>query len=258
MKKILGVILLTVIIIGLSACGKGEDMSGTYYFERGVSASNEIGKITLSKASEDGTVYNALETTPDGVRESEGEFVLNDNSYLDINMPLSGVTHMYDGGIYLDEFKGAKYEFKKGVLTLGEEVEFHRDDTNKGKELQKFWSEGTSDDELVEMEKENTWENNESDDEFEEIEKENAWESNGSDNEDSYTTDAEEYYSNSCAACHGNDLTGGMAPDISSVGSNLSAEEIESVIIDGLGAMPSGTLPEDEARVVAEWLSEMK
>src|SRR5699024_6036341 len=138
----------------LSACGKGEDMSGTYYFERGVSASNEIGKITLSKASEDGTVYNALEATPDGVRESEGEFVLNDNSYLDINMPLSAVTHMYDGGIYLDEFNGAKYEFKKGVLTLGEEVEFHRDDTDKGKELQKLWNEGTTDDEFVEMENE--------------------------------------------------------------------------------------------------------
>lgn len=240
MRGFLGAILLIVTIIGLSACGKGEDMSGTYYFERGVSASNEIGKITLSKASEDGTVYNALEATPDGVQESEGEFVLNDNSYLDINMPLSGVTHMYDGGIYLDEFNGAKYEFKKGVLTLGEEVEFHRDDTDKGKELQKLWNEGTSDDEFVEMENEDAWGNEESD------------------NEDSYVTAAEEYYSNSCVSCHGNDLTGVTGPDISSIGSNLSAEEIESVIIDGLGAMPSGTLPEDEARVVAEWLSEMK
>ena len=240
MQRVFGAIFFIIIIIGLSACGKGEDMSGTYYFERGVSTSNEIGKITLSKASEDGTVYNALEATPDGVRESEGEFVLNDNSYLDINMPLSAVTHMYDGGIYLDEFNGAKYEFKKGVLTLGEEVEFHRDDTDKGKELQKLWNEGTTDDEFVEMENEDARGNEESD------------------NEDSYATVAEEYYEKSCLACHGNDLTGVAGPDISSIGSNLSAEEIESIIIDGLGAMPSGTLPEDEARVVAEWLSEMK
>lgn len=71
-------------------------------------------------------------------------------------------------------------------------------------------------------------------------------------------TATEELYARSCAACHGTDLTGSAGPDISSVGSNLSAEEIEQVIVEGQGAMPPGLLEDKEAREVAEWLSEMK
>lgn len=241
MKRFLGAILLIITIIGLSACGKGEDMSGDYYFERSIFVSNEIGRLTLLKASEDGMKYNAFEAIPGHPPASEGELVLNDKSYLDITMShSSNEIYEFDAGIDLSAVKGVKYKFKKGVLTLDEVFEFHRDDTDKGKELQKLWNAGPSDDE------------------FEEMEKEDAWENKESDNEDSYATAAEEYYSNSCASCHGNDLTGVAGPDISSIGSNLSAEEIEKVIIDGQGAMPPGMLPEDEARVVAEWLSEMK
>lgn len=75
--------------------------------------------------------------------------------------------------------------------------------------------------------------------------------------EELFVTDVEKLYLKSCAGCHANDLTGSAGPDISSVGSNLSAEEIEKVIIEGQGPMPPGLLSDDEAREVAEWLSEM-
>ena len=236
MKRFSGVILLMVAVIALSACGKGEDMSGDYYFERSIFVTNEIGRLTLSKASEDGMKYNAYESIPGHPPASEGELVLNDKSYLDITMShSSNEIYEFDAGIDLSAVKGVKYEFKKGVLTLNEEVEFHRDDTDKGKELQKLWNEGPSDDELE------------------------ATENEESEDEKTYATAAEEFYSKSCISCHGADLSGGgIGPDLSSIGSYMSAEEIEKVIIDGQGAMPPGMLSEDEARVVAEWLSEMK
>lgn len=73
-----------------------------------------------------------------------------------------------------------------------------------------------------------------------------------------YDTEGEKLYSRNCASCHGGDLSGDLAPDLRSIGSNMSVEEIEKVIIDGTGAMPPGILAGDEAREVAEWLSEMK
>lgn len=71
-------------------------------------------------------------------------------------------------------------------------------------------------------------------------------------------TDPEAIYANSCASCHGADLTGTVGPDLTSVGSKLSADEIEDVINNGLGTMPPGIVNPEEAGILAEWLSEMK
>ncbi len=69
---------------------------------------------------------------------------------------------------------------------------------------------------------------------------------------------AEDLFKNNCAQCHGDDLTGDSAPGLTDVGSKLSAEEIEDIIINGQGAMPPGQASDAEAPVIAEWLSEME
>ncbi|WP_339227985.1 c-type cytochrome [Oceanobacillus sp. FSL K6-2867] len=43
-------------------------------------------------------------------------------------------------------------------------------------------------------------------------------------------------YENSCLACHGAELEGGAGPSL--VGIELSAEEIATIAVDGIGAMP--------------------
>lgn len=70
--------------------------------------------------------------------------------------------------------------------------------------------------------------------------------------------DPEAIFANSCASCHGDDMTGSVGPDLTTVGSDHSAEDIEGIINNGQGAMPPGTAPPEEAAVLAEWLSEMK
>ncbi len=70
--------------------------------------------------------------------------------------------------------------------------------------------------------------------------------------------DPEAIFANSCASCHGDDMTGSVGPDLTTVGSDHSTEDIEEIINNGQGAMPPGTAPPEEAAVLAEWLSEMK
>lgn len=69
---------------------------------------------------------------------------------------------------------------------------------------------------------------------------------------------AEEVYKKSCASCHGGDLSGGVGPDLTSVGSELSADQIETIINDGVGTMPGGLVSADDAALLADWLAEMK
>jgi len=78
-------------------------------------------------------------------------------------------------------------------------------------------------------------------------------------NEDeAMTMDADEIYKNSCASCHGGDLTGESAPDLTEVGSRISEDEIEEIIINGTdGGMPAGLVEDEQAEALAEWLSEM-
>src|SRR5690625_1100765 len=54
------------------------------------------------------------------------------------------------------------------------------------------------------------------------------------------TIDVEAVYANSCASCHAADLSGGVGPDLTAVGSSLSEEEIENIILNGAGSMPGG------------------
>lgn len=68
--------------------------------------------------------------------------------------------------------------------------------------------------------------------------------------------DAEAIYKNSCASCHGGDLTGDSAPDLSQVGNRLDEDEIKDIIINGTdGGMPAGQANNEEAGVLAEWLA---
>lgn len=85
-----------------------------------------------------------------------------------------------------------------------------------------------------------------------------ASDGNGEGNTEEVQTDPEAIYANSCASCHANDLTGGMGPDLTEIGASLSADDIESVILNGQGAMPAGAAQGEEAKIVAEWLAEKK
>ena len=75
---------------------------------------------------------------------------------------------------------------------------------------------------------------------------------------DTAGVDAEQVFNNTCAACHGGDLTGGVGPDISKVGANLSSDEIKTIILEGRGAMPAQNLDDAEATAVADWLAAKK
>lgn len=70
--------------------------------------------------------------------------------------------------------------------------------------------------------------------------------------------DPEEIFANNCATCHGDDLSGESGPDLTSVGSDHSEEDIIDIINNGQGAMPPGVIQGEEADEVAAWLAEMK
>lgn len=70
--------------------------------------------------------------------------------------------------------------------------------------------------------------------------------------------DPEAIYASSCAACHGNDLSGVAGPGLTTVGSSLSADEINDIILNGVGTMPGGLVSAEEADVLTDWLSEMQ
>mgnify|MGYP001232318950 CR=1 FL=1 len=68
--------------------------------------------------------------------------------------------------------------------------------------------------------------------------------------------DAEAIYKNQCAHCHGDDLSGLGAPALTEVGSKFSQEEITDIIIHGTdNGMPGGLVNNEQAEVIAEWLS---
>lgn len=71
--------------------------------------------------------------------------------------------------------------------------------------------------------------------------------------------DPEEIFANSCASCHGDDMSGsGDAPDLTQVGNRLDEDEIIEIINEGRGSMPPGTASPEEAEVIAEWLAEQE
>src|SRR5690625_3321859 len=70
--------------------------------------------------------------------------------------------------------------------------------------------------------------------------------------------DAEAIYKQSCASCHGDDLSGGAGPSLETVGADMSADEILDVIENGKGSMPPGLISGDDATAVADWLADHK
>lgn len=76
---------------------------------------------------------------------------------------------------------------------------------------------------------------------------------------DGETSAVEEVYKKNCASCHGQDLDGGMGPELTAVGSKYSAEEIDAIIKDGMGDMPAQPgVSDDDREMLAEWLAEKK
>ena len=69
---------------------------------------------------------------------------------------------------------------------------------------------------------------------------------------------AEKIYNQKCSNCHGGDLSGGVGPNLTTIGGRLTQEEIEHVIANGQGAMPKGLIDAAEATAVAEWLAAKK
>ena len=65
-------------------------------------------------------------------------------------------------------------------------------------------------------------------------------------------------YENKCSSCHGQNLEGGLGPALDKVGSSMSQEEIEKIIVSGKGVMPGNTLKGDDVTAVAAWLAEKK
>lgn len=65
----------------------------------------------------------------------------------------------------------------------------------------------------------------------------------------------DEIYANSCAGCHGADLSGGFGPDLQNAGSKFAADEITDIILNGIGQMPAQSLTQEEADSLAEWFA---
>lgn len=71
--------------------------------------------------------------------------------------------------------------------------------------------------------------------------------------------DPEAIFAKSCASCHGADLSGGAAPELTKIGNELSEDEIKDIIINGTdGGMPGGLVNDGQAEALAKWLGEMK
>lgn len=70
--------------------------------------------------------------------------------------------------------------------------------------------------------------------------------------------DPEGMFKASCASCHGQNLEGGVGPDLTQVGGRLSADEIANVINNGKNAMPPGIVDAEKAGKIAAWLAEKK
>ncbi|MFT9849566.1 c-type cytochrome [Aneurinibacillus sp. REN35] len=67
--------------------------------------------------------------------------------------------------------------------------------------------------------------------------------------------DAQAIYQGKCISCHGQNLEGGVGPDLTKVGSKYkSADEIKTIIVKGRNGMPGGLVSEADAKVLADWL----
>ncbi len=68
----------------------------------------------------------------------------------------------------------------------------------------------------------------------------------------------EKLFKQSCSSCHGGQLEGGIGPALDNVGAKYSEKEIENIIHEGRGQMPSGVVEGNDAKSVAKWLATKK
>lgn len=69
----------------------------------------------------------------------------------------------------------------------------------------------------------------------------------------------EAYQKNTCASCHGEDLSGASGPALTNVGSEHSEEEIRTQIEEGGDGMPGGLVTdEEELDALVTWLASQK
>ena len=64
----------------------------------------------------------------------------------------------------------------------------------------------------------------------------------------------EVYKENSCISCHGDRLQGASGPPLLDIA--LTADEIETIIVNGVGFMPPQKLDDEDRTALVEWLSE--
>lgn len=77
--------------------------------------------------------------------------------------------------------------------------------------------------------------------------------------EEVVTVDVEKVAAQKCMQCHGQDLVGGRGPELATVGSRMTKEEIKAILLDGNKTMPPNLLKsEEEVDAVSEWLANKK
>src|SRR5699024_3707768 len=69
-------------------------------------------------------------------------------------------------------------------------------------------------------------------------------------------SEAEEVYKENCASCHGEDLEGASGPELTTVGADMSEDEIATQIDEGGDGMPADFVEDQEDTTVAQWLAD--
>src|SRR5690625_5324797 len=71
-------------------------------------------------------------------------------------------------------------------------------------------------------------------------------------------SEAEEVYKENCASCHDEDLEGASGPELTTVGADMSEDEIATQIEEGGDGMPAGLIEGEEETTVSKWLADQK
>lgn len=79
------------------------------------------------------------------------------------------------------------------------------------------------------------------------------------DDQVSYYDEAYAIYEQNCMDCHGNDLAGGPAPSLDTIGSKYTPANLQDIIQYGSGLMPGQSqLMDEELALLVEWFSGME